>query len=184
MFIIVIQALLLFLPGYIANMMPVVFKHYGLIGVLLKPIDGGQQFFGDDLFGSHKTYLGFVSGIFGAVLTSVLLSLFYFSFPQARWIFLFPYEMPVALAWGTLCGFGALFGDLVKSFFKRRLHIKSGASFFPFDQLDFVIGGLSLAAFIYVPSWQHILVLLLLTPILHLLSNLIAYTLGMKHVWW
>ena len=42
---------------------------------------------------------------------------------------------------------GSLFGDMFKSFFKRRMGMKRGASFPLVDQLDFVVGSLGL----YIP---------------------------------
>jgi len=46
------------------------------------------------------------------------------------------------LLFGFLMGFGALLGDMTKSFFKRRLGYAPGKPFIPFDQLDFVVGAL------------------------------------------
>jgi CDP-2,3-bis-(O-geranylgeranyl)-sn-glycerol synthase len=36
--------------------------------------------------------------------------------------------------------FGAIFGDLIESFIKRRLKIPSGAPFTPRDQTDYIVG--------------------------------------------
>ena len=85
---------------------------------------------------------------------------------------------------GFLLGLGGLTGDLLKSFLKRRLRLKDGAPFFPLDQLDFVFGGLLFGAVLHFPGWYHVAVLLLMTPLLHLLSNLAGYKLGLKKVWW
>ena len=35
---------------------------------------------------------------------------------------------------------GASFGTIVNSFVKRKLNIKPGGNFFPFDQIDFILG--------------------------------------------
>ena len=178
------QALFLFLPGYIANMMPVLFWRSKFLELLRQSIDGGLRFNREPLFGPHKTYAGFVMAVAGGLLTILLQAWLYATVPTLRWIFLFPYTLPGVLWWGFLLGFGALFGDLVKSFIKRRLHIKSGGVFFPFDQLDFVVGGLGFGSSYFIPSWTHIWILLLLTPLLHFMVNVIAYQLKLKHVWW
>lgn len=184
MFVVVAQALFFFLPGYVANMCPVVFGNVPGLKFLKKPVDGGKKFGSGRLFGEHKTYLGFVTGVTGALMTGLFQYLVYVNAPQARWIFLFEYSFFPSVFLAFLLGFGALTGDLVKSFVKRRFGIREGSSFFPFDQLDFVAGGFIAGAWIYLPSWWHILAVVLLTPLLHLLSNIAGYKLGLKKVWW
>ncbi len=184
MLVTIAQALFFFLPAYIANMSPVVFGNVGWLQPFKKPIDGGRKLGSLTIFGEHKTYLGFLVGVSAAMVTSLLQALIFAYFSDARWLFLFPYSYFSAIWLGFLLGFGALLGDLLKSFIKRRLRIVSGAPFFPFDQLDIVVGGLLLGAFVYFPSWNHILVLVLLTPLLQLFSNIISYKLGLKKVWW
>ena len=56
-------------------------------------------------------------------------------------------HMADIFAWffiGLLLGSGALIGDAVKSFFKRKEGIKPGNRFIPWDQLDYSIGSLVL----------------------------------------
>lgn len=182
--IIIAQALFFFLPAYIANMCPVIFGNLGWLQFLKKPIDGGRKIGHSKIFGEHKTYLGFVVASLGGLLVGFLQALLFINVAESHWLFLFPYSWSSGLLLGFLLGFGALFGDLIKSFIKRRLHIKEGSPFLPFDQLDFVVGGLLFCSLVYLPSWKHILVLALLTPLLHLLSNVIGYKLGLKKVWW
>jgi len=95
----------------------------------------------------------------------------------------FPLMIPIVL---SLCT-GALLGDIVESFFKRRMGKERGEDWIPFDQLDFVVGALLLSfitssiidLFDILPyNWflknfspLHILVILILTPFLHILSN-------------
>lgn len=94
------------------------------------------------------------------------------------------YENISLLFYAFLFGLGALTGDLIKSFFKRRLSVKPGRPFFPFDQLDFVIGALIFLAPFYILPWQNLLVILIITPLLHFLTNLLGYLLKLKKVWW
>jgi CDP-2,3-bis-(O-geranylgeranyl)-sn-glycerol synthase len=81
-------------------------------------------------------------------------------------------------------GFGALAGDSIKSFFKRRLGFAPGKAWVPFDQLDFIVGGLTLTSLYVFPGWAAVSVLLLLTPALHYLTNWTAYKIGLKDVPW
>src|SRR4051812_27852644 len=47
---------------------------------------------------------------------------------------------------GAWIGLGALSGDLVKSFAKRRRGILPGQAWIPFDQIDWLLGALAFAA--------------------------------------
>ena len=85
---------------------------------------------------------------------------------------------------GFLLGFGALFGDSVKSFFKRRLSIKPGRPFIPLDQLDYSIGSLLFVSIIFIPSWQAILTIIIANFILHIIANHLAYYLKLSDVKW
>ena len=76
------------------------------------------------------------------------------------------------------------------AFFKRRMGLQRGAPLFIIDQLDFVIGAW-LLTLITAPDWfmQHftitiILIVLLITPILHRVTNIIGYRMGAKREPW
>lgn len=128
--------------------------------------------------GAHKTWRGFIFG----VLTGELIYLFqYFFNPEV--LSLFNYQ-EYSWAWGFLLGFGALAGDAIKSFFKRRLNIKPGRPWIPFDQIDYALGALIVASFIFPLTWQIWLIIILSGIILHSLSNLIGYALKIKDVPW
>lgn len=86
--------------------------------------------------------------------------------------------------------FGAMLGDIVAAFFKRRMGLQRGAPLFIIDQLDFVVG-----AWIFVmlvaPDWFNLnftsnimLIILIMTPILHRVSNIIGYKMGAKREPW
>ena len=82
--------------------------------------------------------------------------------------------------------FGAMLGDVAASFLKRRTGRKRGAAFPGLDQLDFVIGALALATLLDF-GWVTdtftlpvLVVVLVATPLLHVLTNAIAYALGVK----
>jgi CDP-2,3-bis-(O-geranylgeranyl)-sn-glycerol synthase len=107
---------------------------------------------------------------------------------------------PVALSrialFGALVGGAALVGDAVKSYFKRRRGKEGGAPWVPFDQLDFVVFGLA-AAFAASPlladgwvveallgDWLVIATIVVLTPALHFIVNVIGYWLKLKDVPW
>ena len=97
-------------------------------------------------------------------------------------------EFPLGAAVGL--AFGAMVGDIAASFLKRRTGRERGAVFPVVDQLDFVAGAL-LCALLLAPDWflatftlPVLAVVLVATPILHVLTNGIAYLLGLKNEPW
>lgn len=177
------RALYLFSPAFIANMAPVLAAHFKLLPYFDRPIDGNRLLFGLPLFGSHKTYRGFIVGIVAAIFTVYVQNILN-HYPFFERLSFIDYQHFSLVLLGFLAGFGALFGDLLKSFIKRRLGIDSGRPFFPFDQWDLVVGSYVLLI-VYVPiPADYLLILLIITPFLHLAANMIAYQLGLKEVWW
>lgn len=179
-----VQTLFFFIPAAGANMAPVVFKSFPGTSWLKKPIDNGRIWNGRRLFGEHKTYFGFVSGVLFAMVLIALQAVLYTMCANCRWLFLADYSDGRIWFLGFLFGFGALFGDLIKSFIKRRVGIGDGKPFPPFDQLDSIIGGLVFASMVFVPPWFVWVILLLIGPFIHFLTNVAAYKVGIKRVWW
>jgi len=83
-----------------------------------------------------------------------------------------------------------MLGDLLGSFIKRRVGLKRGAPLPLVDQLDFVCGAwllLFLLArdwFIEAFSLDVIIAVIILTPLLHLLTNYVGFKIGRKRVPW
>lgn len=179
----VISSIYLILPAYLANTGPVIAEKLHLpLGI---PIN-------EKLFGSHKTWRGFYAGYLMA-LGGLWLQFFlqsqaasdttqFAAFLQSYT--LLDYQSISLFLYAFLFGIGAIFGDLIKSFFKRRLGHTPGSPWIPFDQLDFVIGTLIFLSPFYIPPLPNILTILIITPILHLLANILAYKIGIKKVWW
>ena len=119
-----------FLPAMIANMAPVIATRFNFTPILNKPLDAKLMWRGQRLFGSHKTIRGLIWGMVAGAITAVIQYQITGSFGLAT----------TALSVGALLGFGALTGDVVKSFFKRRWAIQPGSVWMPWDQIDFVIG--------------------------------------------
>ena len=86
------------------------------------------------------------------------------------------------LSIGFLLGIGAITGDSVKSFFKRRFNIKPGKPWIPFDQTDFIIGALLFISIIYIPELKIIIAALVVSFILHITVSHIAYYLKLRKV--
>lgn len=178
---IVLKALYFALPIYVANMAPVLLAGIPFLG---QPIDGNKLWRGKPILGTHKTWRGLIGGILFALLIILLQSFVQDKYELFKWLSLIDYQASGIVLLGVLMGTGALIGDAVKSFFKRRLNRPSGSPWVPFDQLDFIIGGLLFASAYAWPGWQVALILLILTPLLHALTNLAAYAVGLKSVPW
>jgi CDP-2,3-bis-(O-geranylgeranyl)-sn-glycerol synthase len=181
MLLIILQSLYFILPAYVANMAPVIFK---FIPFGASPMDFGASWRGERLLGSHKTWRGLLAGIFGGIFTIFVQNIFAESTQNISLINYATLNVWEIFLLGCLFGGGAIIGDAVKSFFKRRLHIASGRPFFPFDQLDFVIGALLAVSIVFVPPLPHIITILVITPLFHFLTNVAAYFLKLKKVWW
>ena len=173
----VVHALIFIFPAYFANGMPVIFGGG-------RSIDGGRRFLdAKPIFGSHKTFRGFFAGlIIGTLIGFVELVLFEAS-DRFNFLSVIPFSPSVFL--GFALSIGALVGDLMDSFIKRRLNIPPGSPLPVVDQLDFVMGALLFSFAIgELPSPLVTLIVVVITPPIHLLTNFLAYLLGVKKEWW
>lgn len=183
MFDAIVPALYFFLPAYLANMVPVILARFKLAEFLNVPVDFNRQLNGEPLFGKTKTWRGIFGGAICGVLVITIQTLVYRNVSGAAWLYLFAYDFPFVLLLGFLQGLGVGLADLIKSFFKRRLGIPSSARFAPFDQMDF-IGGLILGNIVYQLPVAHLVAILLISPVLPLVANGIAFRLKWKKVPW
>ncbi|MBD3202751.1 CDP-archaeol synthase [Candidatus Woesearchaeota archaeon] len=176
MFLFTLKCLWYILPAYLANTAPVfAAKIFG--ERLSTPVDLGKTIKGNPLFGNNKTYRGIISGtVFGTIIAFLQQKVY--SLDIIKFISLIDYNQSNIFLFGFLMGFGALSGDLIKSFFKRRLGIKSGNSWIFFDQTDFIFGGLLFSSIIYVPEFKYIAGILLITPFLKIAIDQIGYYMG------
>ena len=173
-----VKCFYLMLPAYFANMAPVIVKK---INFLAFPVDFGAKLGNEPVFGRNKTFRGFFFGILFAVAIALAQSrLHWLDFFSG--ISFFGYES--WLLFGFLMGLGALAGDLVKSFFKRRLGIKPGDRFVPFDQTDFVIGALVFVMPVFVLTPNIFLATLALSFVLHIIVNHTSFYLGIRNEKW
>ena len=166
------------LPAYFANMAPVIVKKINLFNF---PIDFDKKINNKPILGKNKTFRGLIFGVLFGVITAFIQHSFYennifsgFSFiDYSNWLLI-----------GFLLGFGAIFGDLVKSFVKRRLNYDPGKPFIPFDQTDFVVGAIIFIYPLVSLSINKIIIIFLLSFILHIIVNHVAfYTCVRKEKW-
>ncbi len=168
---IILNAIWLMLPAYIANPMAVVFGG-GM------PIDLGKNWRdGQRILGDGKTIRGLFAGTICGIITGLIQM---WMSPLAG----FNFNVIFAIS------FGALLGDIIKSFFKRRLGFPRGKRFILVDQLDFVIGAWVLT-YAIDPAWfignftpEIIFTVLIITPIFHRLTNIFGYHIKLKKEPW
>ena len=173
-----IKCFYLMLPAYFADMAPVIVKK---INFLKYPVDFGFVLSKKPLFGKNKTFRGFFFAILFSIVIAFLQQSVY-TFDFFRNTSFYSYENWILF--GFLMGLGALTGDLIKSFFKRRIGIKPGEKFVPFDQTDFVIGSLIFIIPIYIVTFPIFLTCLVLSLFLHILVNHIAFFLKIRNEKW
>lgn len=177
----VLLALWFFVPAGVANAVPVLAAKIPGLRHLEAPMDFGKTYRGMRVFGAHKTWRGFIVGIVMATLALWLQQLLAMHFQWARTISVpIDYTQLPVLVLGPLFAIGALGGDAIESFFKRQRHVPPGHGWFPFDQIDYIIGGaLITAPFIRLTVWQYGW-LILLWLIAHVIVSYIAYLLKLK----
>jgi CDP-2,3-bis-(O-geranylgeranyl)-sn-glycerol synthase len=157
-----------YLPPMIANASPVLIRGSHRIDFSHKFIDDKP------LFGRNKTWEGFFIGVYLGFLTSISLA------------YLFCNQAYVLIGLGA--SVSALIGDLIGSFIKRRLNIASGEPLPLIDQLDFALLATLYYYILYIPEYvsrpDYVLYSLLLILGLHILTNNIAYYMGVKDKRW
>lgn len=167
----VINALIAYFPFMIANAMPI-FIAKGT------PLDFGKLFFDNKrILGDSKTFEGLINGLlFGTTMTSFYAIISSNSF----WII-----------YGFMGSLGALAGDMINSFIKRRIGKKTGEQLPILDQINFILGAtlfikiLNLDVIVSINiDLKTFIIALVISYFLHRLTNYYAYKLGIKKVPW
>jgi len=171
--LLILQVLWLIAPAYAANSFAPLMR-----GKLA--IDGGRTFRGKPLLGHGKTVEGTIGGIIFGIAIGGIQVMFQQHVPS-QWD-LGLAEMTLAMA--VLLSVGAITGDIIASFFKRQIGMKSGASLPIVDQDDFVVFSLIFVSIAYAVPIQYALLLLVITPPIHLISNWLGYACRLKKNPW
>lgn len=168
-----------FLPAGIANASPTWANKIPGINKLNTPLDFGKSINNRRIFGDNKRWRGLIFGTLFGALTGYIQFLIYPEFIQELGIASSNPAITMTLL-GGLLGLGALLGDAVESFFKRRSQVKPGDSWFPYDQIDYVIGALVLSTPIIILSLKQYLLIVLVWFVLHIIASYIGYLLNLK----
>jgi len=172
-----VKAIFILLPAYAANGFPPLAR--GRI-----PIDFKKKWFDKKrILGNGKTFEGFILGL---IVGSWVAVLEYSLYPLLNaYAMQFNVSFPTMnLFIGFIISFGALSGDLAGSFIKRRFRLKRGADVPLLDQWNFVIGAVLFGFwFTEITIWMFLL-MLLITPLVHRIANIIAHKLKVKKEPW
>ncbi len=178
-FEVIVVALWAMLPAYIPN-------NAAVLAGGGRPIDGGRMLGGRRLLGDGKTWRGSLAGIGAGLGVAIVLNMLVPPAATVLGVSVPVFSLPAALGLSV----GAVLGDVGASFLKRRTGRKRGAPFPGVDQLDFVVGALALTALLAWSWFQSVftlpvlLAVVILTPVLHVSTNGLAYWLNLKDEPW
>lgn len=173
----ILELIIFILPAYVANCLPVIFGGG-------TPIDFGARFTdGKRVLGDGKTIRGFAAGLLGGIVVTWLLS------GYAAHLFLPALDAGKQLSVGAALAIGALTGDCLGSFIKRRLSLPRGHPTLLLDQLPFLFVALAFAfaaapQLVEAVSLPSFAFLTILTIVAHIAANRIGYVLKLKEVPW
>jgi CDP-2,3-bis-(O-geranylgeranyl)-sn-glycerol synthase len=179
----IVSCVYFFLPAYFANMAPPLAKRAGIFKSLFRPIDGGKRLGGEPVFGDHKTWLGALAAM-SAGFAVFSLQEWLCRFPGFLNISIIDYGASDACLVALLMPLGTVLGDLGSAFTKRRLKLKPGAKFIPWDQTNYVIGNFIILQPMLNLNLNIWFTLFVLTFFLHVIFNRLGYILGLHKAKW
>lgn len=179
----ILSCLYFFLPAYFTNMTPPLMRKAGIFNFLDKPVDFDRKFLGQPIFGKNKCWRGVVFGILVGFLVALAQGCLY-QFPAIQKISFLDYYQINIFLFGFLISAGAVFGDLLFAFIKRRLKMEPGARFLPWDQTNYVIGAAVFLTPIFKIDILIWITLFILTFVLHIIVNRIGYYLKLHGAKW
>ncbi len=196
----------LLVPSFIANGMMVITGK--IKGIPRYPIDGGRTFRdGKRILGDGKSWNGVIGGWISGFVISVLFCWYFFgliyngenygifasdSFINQTYIHNFIRHVynQDGIVWSgyilsqLFIALGSPIGDMIGSFFKRRVKRERGEVFLFWDQNDFIIVSAAIASIWFPITWIYWVFLLLFTPLMTAFANYIGFLMGKKDVPW
>jgi CDP-2,3-bis-(O-geranylgeranyl)-sn-glycerol synthase len=183
--VIMFNGLWLFIPAMLPN------SAAAMVGGGTK-IDFGRSWRGKRIFGDGKSWRGlFGGGLAGVLIGLILIGISAIWDSENFWGF-GPFWSNIGILF--CLSFGAVLGDLMGAFIKRRLGMARGTKAPILDQYDFVFGAFVITA-IFFPDWIYsmfiegwhiaaLIFILVLMFVIHRGVNIIGYKLGIKKEPW
>ena len=167
------------IPFVCAGTCNMIFTKSRILHKLRIPMDNGMVLNGKPLFGSNKTWKGFLGMIVFTVLWLVVCNTFldlYFK-TENMWIF------------GAALGLGYVLMELPNSLIKRQLNIDPGKTqsygvgllFQLIDQLDSVVGCVVVIALFIDITWMEVIAFLIVGTFVHLVVHWMLLLVKLKN---
>ena len=176
-----ITILYFILPAYVSNGSALVFG--GGLPLDFKKTDKN----GDRWIGNGVTWKGLIGGTIMGTLMGAIQGLLGPMILENFGEFIYTpicTNLVEGIIVGFLLGFGAMVGDAIGSFLKRRVGIGQGKPAPILDQIDFLIVALIFSSLMVSFSITFVAIAVVLTLIIHLVANTGAYLIGIKDVWY
>lgn len=169
-----------FLPGYAANMAPVIAARFNWMPSLNVPLDASRSWRGKRLLGNNKTWRGIVA----AVIAGSLMGLYQYFYAREIGLektAIISYKNIYSVLLISLAlSIGSLGGDILKSFVKRRLNFSPGERWFPWDQMDSTLGMIFTSLLFATLNATQILLALIIAVIATYIVSYVAVALFIK----
>ena len=169
------------IPAALANVTPIFASRIPYLRRFDYPIDNNRMYHSRPIFGPHKTWRGLLTGTIVAV-TTVYAQTLLWQLPGLRSLIgpTIDYAHISIFLYGIAFGLGALGGDALESFFKRRFNIASGNSWLLFDQVDYVLGAIvATMLLVLLPLYIYVEIIVIFV-LVHLLSSYVGFRMGLK----
>ncbi|MBI2076699.1 MAG: CDP-2,3-bis-(O-geranylgeranyl)-sn-glycerol synthase [Candidatus Aenigmarchaeota archaeon] len=168
-FDLVAQSLWFIFPAYCANAFPLLVKGK-------RPLDFGKNLGKHRILGDGKTIEGAIGGIFFGILIGWLQMGLHSYLPSDLMLARLTIQLIILLSTG------AILGDIIGAFIKRRLGLPRGHPALFLDQLDFLAIALLFSSFAVKINLNTVVALVVITPLLHMATNRIGYWIRVKKV--
>jgi len=182
----IVRTFWLMLPPYAVNS-AAVFVGGGL------PMDFGKRCKdGERILGEGKTWRGFFGGASIGIIIGLIQNYIALSLPENGYITPFSGDYLYAGYVIALLCFGAMTGDAIGSYIKRRRGIPRGGKAPLLDPLGFLFSAWVFAG-AGAPLWFYnymvkdiipIVIMVIFTPLIHRGANILGYKMGKKKVPW
>lgn len=201
------MAFFLLVPSFIANGMMVITGK--IRGIPRYPIDCGKTFKdGKRILGDGKSWNGFIGGWLSGFLISASFCWYFFGLIYQGTDYSMFAQDPAffnreiihefiknvynsdGINWAgyllsqLFIALGSPIGDMIGSFFKRRVKRDRGEVFLFWDQNDFIIVSAAIASIWFPLEWIYWAFLILFTPLMTAFANYIGFLIGKKDVPW
>ena len=144
--------------------------------ILNYPLDFGLSIRTERVFGDNKTWRGMVFGVLVGQIAFLVQLLIDAAFDIA----ILNSHLALPLWLGAAMSAGAILGDAIESYVKRRIRIGPGQKLVVWDQIDFILG----AAVVSFAFWQAglvaFIIMLAVVLVVTMVIQRIAYVVGIK----